>query len=834
MPSSSLVPKKDPTVLLTTAGMLQFKPIFMGLEKRQVPRAVTVQKCCRTTDLDNVGRTARHQTFFEMLGNFSFGDYFKNEVIPWAWEFLTKEIGLPPERLYITVFRDDDEAEEIWLNKAGVAKDHIIRLNEDTNFWAAGPTGPCGPCSEILFDLGIEHGCPEGCGPECDCGRYLEIWNLVFMQYNRDEQGNLTPLPNKNIDTGAGLERMASVLQGVPNNFETDLLFPIVKRVAERAQVTYGESSEQDVSLKIITDHARAVIFLIADGVTPSNEGRGYVLRRIIRRAIRHGKLLGIQGAFLVDLVDPIIEMNSHYAELTQERNFIHQTIAEEERRFGQTIDRGVQLLNTAISTLGPEPVLPGETAFELYDTYGFPLELTIELASEKNVKVDLTGFEAEMTAQKERARQAREQAGISFAESIQSTQPTVFVGYETLSENAVVVETFTDRQGRPAVILDRTPFYAESGGQLGDRGTIAGEAVIDTQKRGDVFVHIMDADTSIPEKGSLVLAQVDSEWRNATKRHHTATHLLQAALQKVVGGQIKQAGSQVGPDELRFDFTYPRGLSEEELARVESLVNQEILKDRGVCTTEMGLEEAQATGAMALFGEKYGSKVRVVSVEDFSRELCGGTHVTQTGMIGAFKIIKEEGIAAGVRRITAVVGMPAIEQFRQAFELIGALTETFKAAPAEIPGRIEKLQETLKAQEQELKQLKQQVAVGKAEALLDQKMDVKGYGLIATVMTGLDADSLKAGAEHLRDRLKSGAVILGGCQEGKVSVIAALSDDLVKAGGHAGKLIGQIMALVGGRGGGKPQLAQGGGGNPDGLEEALQKAAEFLAQQIK
>ncbi|HEY9765585.1 MAG TPA: alanine--tRNA ligase, partial [Chroococcales cyanobacterium] len=381
LPSSSLVPRNDPTVLLTTAGMLQFKPIFMGLEKRRVPRAVTVQKCCRTTDLDSVGRTARHHTFFEMLGNFSFGDYFKNEVIPWAWEFLTVEMGLPKEKLYITVFTDDDEAADIWYKKAGVAQDHLIRLGEDTNFWAAGPTGPCGPCSEILYDLGIEHGCPEGCGPECECGRYLEIWNLVFMQYNRDEQGNLTPLPAKNIDTGMGLERLASVLQGVPNNFETDLIFPILKMVADKAKISYGESPEKDLSLKIVADHLRAVIFLIADGVTPSNEGRGYVLRRIIRRAVRHGKLLGIQGAFLNDLVAPVVEMYSHYQELIQEKTFIFQTLTEEERRFGQTIDRGVQLLQTAMSTIGPDRVLTGETAFELYDTYGFPLELTIELA---------------------------------------------------------------------------------------------------------------------------------------------------------------------------------------------------------------------------------------------------------------------------------------------------------------------------------------------------------------------------------------------------------------------------------------------------------------------
>ncbi|MGE5706688.1 MAG: alanine--tRNA ligase, partial [Bacteroidota bacterium] len=832
LPSSSLVPKNDPTVLLTTAGMLQFKPIFMGLEKRRVPRATTVQKCCRTTDLDSVGRTARHHTFFEMLGNFSFGDYFKSEVIPWAWEFLTVEMKLPVDRLYVTVFTDDDEAADIWKNKVGVPSDHIVRLGEDTNFWAAGPTGPCGPCSEILYDLGPEFGCPGGCGPECDCGRYLEIWNLVFMQFNRDEAGTLTPLPAKNIDTGMGLERLASVLQGVPNNFETDLIFPIVEWVANRAKVSYGDSPEKDLSLKIVADHTRALIFLIADGVTPSNEGRGYVLRRIIRRAIRHGKLLGIQGAFLKDLVDPIVEMYSHYPELPQERNFIFQTIAEEEKRFGQTIDRGVLLLSNAIATLGPDQVLSGETAFELYDTYGFPLELTIELASEKGIKVDLTGFEAQMSAQRERARQAREQAGVTFAEGTISAPATQFTGYENLTEEATVQEVFVDKQERPVVVLNRSPFYAESGGQLGDRGTIAGEPVVDTQKRGDVFVHILAPGAAVPEKGSQILAMVDPEWRDATRRHHTATHLLQAALQKVLGDKIKQAGSQVGPDELRFDFTFPRGLTEEELVQVEDLVNQAILSDLEVCTVEMALEEAQKTGAMALFGEKYGDKVRVVSAGEFSRELCGGTHVATTGRIGSFKINREEGIAAGVRRITAFAGMRALSDYRERFNLVSELTATFKASPAEIPGRIERLQGTIKEQETEIKQLKQQLAVGKSEALLAQKSEVKGHPFVAAI-ADLDADGLKAAADALRDRLH-GIVVLGSRSDGKVSVVATVPDELVKEGGHAGKLVQQIMGVLGGRGGGKPQMAQGGGGNPEALDQAIAQVKEILASQLK
>jgi len=838
LPSSSLVPKKDPTVLLTTAGMLQFKPIFMGIEKPETTRAVTVQKCFRTSDLDNVGRTARHHTFFEMLGNFSFGDYFKAEVIPWAWEFLTGVLALPKDKLWVSVFTTDEEAAVIWREKVGISPDRIVYLGEDSNFWAAGPTGPCGPCSEIYIDLGVERGCgSETCAVGCDCDRFLEIWNLVFMEFNRDEEGRLTPLPAKNIDTGMGLERIASIIQGVPSNYETDLLRPLLEAAASLAGITYGGGGENDVSLKLIADHVRGTIFLIGDGVVPSNEGRGYVLRRIMRRAIRHGKKIGIQRPFLAELGKQVIEQYADYPELPAQRQFIFQVLAEEERRFSQTIDRGQQLLNQAIATFSPataDRVLPGETAFELYDTYGFPFELTTELCGEQGVRVDETGFHASMEAQRDRARSAREASGVSFAATeLANKGATSFTGYEQTESEATVLEVFQEPSGRVGVLLDATPFYAESGGQLGDVGLLGDARVVDTQKQGDAIIHLLADGETAPQVGAKLHAAVDLAQRLNTMRHHTATHLLHAALKEVLGPNVNQAGSLVGPVELRLDFTFPRPLTPEEVTRVEDLVNAQILANQTVTHLQMSMAEAQASGAMALFGEKYGETVRVIDVPGFSKELCGGTHVRATGTIGLFKVLREEGIAAGIRRITAVSGLAALNLLRKQAEVLAETSQLLKTAPEELPERIERLQAKVKAEEAEVAMLRARLAVNATESLLGKAQTVAGKQLIAELAPGLSAGDLKSAVENLRDKLRSGVVVLGSIEDGKVSVLAAASDDAVKDGANAGKLIQAVMASIGGKGGGKPQMAQGGGGDAAKLPEAIAKVSLTLAQQL-
>ncbi|HEY9856514.1 MAG TPA: alanine--tRNA ligase, partial [Stenomitos sp.] len=750
LPSSSLVPKNDPTVLLTTAGMLQFKPIFMGTEPApNPPRVCTVQKCFRTTDLDNVGVTARHHTFFQMLGNFSFGDYFKAGAIAHAWEFLTVVLGLPKEKLWVSVFETDDEAIGIWRDQIGVPADRIVRMGEDSNFWAAGPTGPCGPCSEIYFDLGPERGNGKVdaiLGEDDD--RYLEVWNLVFMEFNRDEAGRLTPLPKKNIDTGMGLERITSVIQGVPSNYDTDLLMPIMEKAASLAGIRYGADAKKDVSLKLIADHVRGSVFLIGDGVVPSNEGRGYVLRRIMRRAVRHGKLIGIPQTFLHELGEVIIQHYAYYPELPAQREFILESLKAEEGRFNQTIDRGTQLLQNAFDTFGADnKVVPGETAFELYDTYGFPFELTVELAAEKGFSVDETGFHAAMEIQRERARAARGEVTFQAVE-LQTKEATPFKGYTSTEETATVKEVFADKSGKTGVVLDHTPFYAESGGQVGDQGFLGTARVVDTQKLGATIVHFLAADATAPKVGDTVAAKVDLERRQDTMRHHTATHLLHAALKQVLGPQVNQAGSLVGPEELRFDFTFARPVTPEELTRVEDLVNAQVFENRPVAHLEMSLTEAQSTGAMALFGEKYGETVRVIDVPGFSKELCGGTHVTATGTIGTFKIVREEGIAAGIRRITAVAGKAALEYFRLQAEAVAQAGGLLKASAEELPERIEKLQEKIKASDNEIKELRTRLAVAQTESLMDHAQSLGAHQLIAAVVPNMGPEALKGAAE--------------------------------------------------------------------------------------
>lgn len=837
-PSASLVPRQDPTVLLTTAGMLPFKPVFMGVEPApEPPRAVTIQKCFRTTDLDLVGRTARHHTFFQMLGNFSFGDYFKAEAIAHAWEFLTGWLQIDQSKLWISVYESDDEAIAIWRDQIGVPADRIVRMGADSNFWAAGPTGPCGPCSEIYFDLGPDagNGNPEAILGEDD-DRYLEIWNLVFMEFNRDEAGNLSPLPAKNIDTGMGLERIASVMQGVSSNFDTDLVKPIVDQIQAIAGLPGIVTGEPRVSLRLMADHLRGATFLVGDGVVPTNEGRGYVLRRIIRRAIRHARLLGIRRPFVREVAEAIIERYGYYPELAAQRAHILEVLAAEEARFGQTIDRGTQLLQTAFDALqGKSTVLTGTTAFELYDTYGFPLELTMELARELGFTVDEAGFHTCMEEQRERARQAREEAGVTFqAMELRHQERTDFVGYQNLSCPATVREVLVDPQGRTGVVLGSTPFYAESGGQVGDQGWLGEAAVVDVQKQGDVIVHLLAEGARAPEIGSTLEARVDVARREATMRHHTATHLLHAALKQVLGDQVHQAGSLVGPGELRFDFSFVRAMTPEELERVENLVNAQILANRGVAHLEMSIARAREEGAMALFGEKYGEVVRVIDVPGFSKELCGGTHVTSTGSIGAFKIVREEGIASGVRRIQAVAGAAAIDLVRDRFRVLERACETLKASPDDLSDRLERLQDRVKESDHMVRELRTQLAIARTSALADRVESLGTCQLLVQQVQDLEPEALRAAAENLLARFDRGLVVLASATGGRVALVAAVSPSLVSEGAHAGKLVSQVLGKIGGKGGGKPQLAQGGGGDVEALPSALGEASTILREQLK
>jgi alanyl-tRNA synthetase len=840
LPSSSLVPRKDPTVLLTTAGMLQFKPIFMGAEKPEHSRVVTVQKCFRTTDLDNVGRTARHHTFFQMLGNFSFGDYFKSEVIPWAWEFLTVNLEIPRERLWISVFETDDEAYRIWHEVVGVAAERIVRMGAEDNFWAAGPTGPCGPCSEIYVDLGVEagNGNPDARLGEDDA-RFLEVWNLVFMEFNRDEAGQLTPLPAKNIDTGMGLERIASVLQGVRSNYDTDMIQPILQAVAKVAGRTYGDDAKTDVSLKLIADHLRASVFLIADGVVPSNEGRGYVLRRIIRRAFRHGRLIGISEHFLHRQVGTVVGLyGDFYTELVERESLVTETLLEEERRFGQTIDRGMALLDEALAGLSSGSQLDGNTAFELYDTYGFPLDLTLELAHERGIGVDEAGFEQLMVAQRDRARAAREKAGIAFSADAVATAVSRFSGYVGLQGVSEVVDVLDLGAGKTGIVLDETPFYAESGGQVGDTGHLfgvigneaegSGEAVCDTQRRNQAIIHVMSGATGF-QVGDRVVARVDGDRRAAIRRHHTATHLLHAALRQVLGTHVTQAGSLVQADGLRFDFTLARAMTDAEIAQVEALVNTEILKNMVVDTAVMDFATARDSGAMALFDEKYGDAVRVLSIGAFSKELCGGTHVASTGEIGLFKVLSESGIAAGVRRIEAVAGLAAYGWAVQTAQTLRVVGDRLKSSLPDIPERLEKLQENLRATEKQLSALQAQLAVARTAALVGAVEEVSGVRFLAAAQMDLTPDALRTAAYSLFEHLNDAVVLLVGVHGGKVSAVALVPDPLIARGVRAGDVLRRFMDEIGGRGSGKANFAQGGGGDATRIDVALKQLKTWL-----
>jgi alanyl-tRNA synthetase len=843
LPSASLVPE-DPTVLLTIAGMLPFKPIFLGQRTPEFKRATTSQKCIRTNDIENVGRTKRHHTFFEMLGNFSFGDYFKEQAIAWGWELVTKVFNLPPERLVVSVFREDDEAFAIWRDKIGVSEARIQRLGEDDNFWNVGPTGPCGPCSEIYYDFHPERG-DENIDLEDDT-RFIEFYNLVFMQYNRDANGNLTPLANKNIDTGMGLERMAQILQGVPNNYETDLVFPIIKKAAEIAGIDYTKVDEETkVSLKVIGDHIRSIVHMVADEIRASNVGRGYVLRRLIRRAVRHGRLVGIQGEFTTQVAEVAIALSEEaYPNLRQRETAIKAELQREESRFLKTLERGEELLGEIIAEVKSQgkTQISGESAFTLYDTYGFPVELTSEIAAENNLTVDEAGFEVEMEKQKQRGRDAHETIDLTVQGSLdqlaEHIQVTEFLGYTqsaaTSKVEVLLVGGVSQEEAEAGtevqIVLSQTPFYAESGGQIGDRGYISGDGVLvtihDVKKESDFFVHFGRIERGTLRVGDEVMAQIDPACRRRVQANHTATHLLQAALKKVVDEGISQAGSLVSFDRLRFDFNCPRPVTPEELQQVEETINLWIGEAHSAKVEVLSLAEAKARGAVAMFGEKYGEQVRVIDFPGVSMELCGGTHVSNTSEIGVFKIISESGVASGVRRIEAVSGASILEYLNVRDTVVKDLSDRFKVKPEELPDRITILQNELKTAQKELETLKSQLAIAKSDSLLEKVETVGEFKVLVAKMEDVDPESLKTVAERLLQKLGNGAVVLGSVPEAdKVSLVAAFSPEVNKKGVQAGKFVGAIAKICGGGGGGRPNLAQAGGRDASKLPEALEAA---------
>lgn len=846
LPSASLVPE-DPTVLLTIAGMLQFKPIFLGQRPAEYLRATTSQKCIRTNDIENVGRTARHHTFFEMLGNFSFGDYFKEKAIAYAWELSTEVFGLPPERLVVSVFREDDEAFAIWRDQVGIPAHRIQRMDEADNFWVSGATGPCGPCSEIYYDFHPELG-DEKIDLEDDT-RFIEFYNLVFMQYNRDSDGNLTPLAKQNIDTGMGLERMAQILQRVPNNYETDLILPIITTAADIAKIDYFKADENTkVSLKVIGDHVRSVVQMISDGITASNVGRGYILRRLVRRVVRHGRLIGITGTFTGQVAETAIALGeAAYPQLREREVAIKTELQREETRFLETLERGEKLLTETISKTitKSEKIISGVDAFVLYDTYGFPLELTQEIAEEQGLTVDTEGFTAEMEKQRERSQSAHEVIDLTAHQSLEQMgiKPTEFLGYTDLGSSAVVqtillagepVSTATAGE-QVQIILDRTPFYGESGGQIGDRGSLAqGNLLVrvtQVQKQAGVFIHFGQVERGTLEKGMAVTALVDRTCRRRSMANHTATHLLQAALRKIVDPGISQAGSLVDFDRLRFDFNLPRAVTAAELEAIEDLVNTWISEAHSAEVEVMPIAEAKAKGAIAMFGEKYGAEVRVVDYPGVSMELCGGTHVGNTAEIGVFKITAETGIAAGVRRIEAVAGAAVLDYLQVRETVVRELSDRFKAKPEELTQRVSNLQTELKNTQKQLETLKQEMAILQSDQLLEKVEAIGGFSTLVAQLGDVDGESLKTAATRLLQKLGAGAVILASVPEpDKVNFVAAFSPEVNQKGLQAGKLVGEIAKLCGGGGGGRPNLAQAGGKDASKLPEALALAQKQLS----
>ena len=850
VPSSSLVPADDPTLLFTNAGMVQFKKVFTGEEKRSYTRAVSIQKCLRAggkhNDLENVGFTARHHTFFEMLGNFSFGDYFKKEAIEMGWEFLTRILNLPPEKLWVSVYMEDNEAYEIWRSM-DVPEDRIVRLGKEDNFWQMGDTGPCGPCSEIIIDQGPEVGCgrPE-CSVGCDCDRYLELWNLVFMEFERKETGELLPLPRPSIDTGMGLERITAVVEGVKSNYDTDLFLPIINAISHDTGIEYVSHSydTQVVALRVIADHVRAITFLISDGVLPSNEGRGYVLRRIIRRGARYGRLIGLHRPFLYKYIDLVIErMEAHYPEIKENRDLITTVTHREEEGFINTLEHGMKILEDLIGDLlnRGEKYIPGEELFRLYDTYGFPVDLTAEIAREKGLALDEKGFHRAMEEQRERARRAGlgEKKVKPIYKELGLSQPA-FVGYETMETTGHVIAIIKDntsvtgayRGEEIEVIFDPTPFYGESGGQIGDRGVAIGPKgtlnIVDTQKPLGLIVHkarVVDGEIRVGEEWIL---KVNRNMRKATARSHTATHMLHAALRSVVGSHVKQSGSLVEPDRLRFDFSHFKPLSREEIKMIEALVNEKILENLSLITHVMDLQEAMESGALALFDEKYGEKVRVVEIPGFSKELCGGTHCKATGDIGSIKIIDEGGVAAGIRRIEALTGKRAMEYIDKEEEILEDIGKILKTPAEEFPERLERLVSILKEQEKELIQLKQELNSYRVQDILSHITHVDNISIVATKVDVATMEELRHLGDLLKTRLKSGVIALGANIGGKASLLVMVTKDLTPEI-DAREVINAIAIEVEGRGGGRVDMAQAGGKKIEGLTRAIKKVPEVI-----
>lgn len=855
LPSFPLVPRNDNSLLLINSGMAPMKAYFTGQEIPPSKRVTTCQKCIRTGDIDNVGKTARHGTFFEMLGDFSFGDYFKNEIVPWSWEFVTKVLEIPEDRLYVTIYEEDDETGKIWHDVVGLPWDRIVKLGKEDNFWEHG-TGPCGPCTEIYYDRGPEYGCDSPtCGVGCDCDRYMEFWNLVLTQFNAEEDGTYTELAMKNVDTGMGLERMATIMQGVDSIFDVDTVKSIRDAVCAKAGVEYGKDHKTDVSVRVITDHIRSVTMMTADGVLPSNEGRGYVLRRLLRRAARHGKLLGIEGEFLAELSKSVIACSGEaYPELVEKQDYIFKILSIEENSFYKTIDKGMEILKADMEEMkaAGEKVMSGEKSFRLYDTYGFPVDLTKEILAEEGMEIDEDAFTAEMKAQKERARSARAKSNyMGAAETVYNELPveleTAFAGYDVydvanakivaLVANEAVAET-AQAGDTVAIFLDRTPFYAESGGQVGDQGVIKTETGVVKVTNcvkvvGGKIAHMGEVTEGLVQVGEMACASIDVELRMASSRNHSATHLLHKALRTVLGTHVEQAGSYVSAERLRFDFTHFAAMTADEIKEVERLVNDAIFASYDVHTDEMSIDEARNRGAMALFGEKYGEVVRVVDMGGYSIELCGGAHLKNTAQVGSFKILSENGVAAGVRRIEAVTGKEALKHYQAQEDEIKEICRLVKSTPDKLISRLEQLLAEQKETAKELEKLKAKMAGGAADEMLNSKVEIGGVAVLAAEVKDMDGNALRTMGDQLKQKLGSGVVVLASGKDGKVNLMAMATDDVVKKGVHAGNIIKAAAAVCGGGGGGRPNMAQAGGKDASKIADALEKAKAMVAEQL-
>jgi len=856
-PSASLVPS-DPSILLTIAGMVPFKPIFLGQVKSLLKRATTSQKCIRTNDIENVGKTARHHTFFEMLGNFSFGDYFKEDAIKWAWEFFTEVIGFPEEKLWVSIFKDDDESYDIWHNLIGLPEKRIVRLGEEDNFWKVGPTGPCGPCSEIYIDLGEEKASKGGGGVGVD-ERYLELWNLVFMQYNREKDGSLTPLPKQNIDTGLGLERIASVLQKADTDFETDLFLPIIKYVAQNASIKYKEDKKKDLALKVIADHIRALVFMISDGIVPSNEGRGYVLRMLLRRAFRYGKVINYNQPFLYEVAPVVINlMKEVYPEIYKEENRIYQVILAEEKRFQETLNIGIQILDNLKAGLKQKnkDKLSGRDAFKLYDTYGFPLELTRDILEEDGYGIEEDDFKNEMKIQRERSRESWAKTKASaeddkinqklYLDILKKRGETEFIGYDSVEVKSKVIAITKDDKlvdkakagDKCKIYLEKTPFYAEKGGQIGDKGVMTSTSnnnllveILDTQVPIEgLIVHFAEISKGDMKVDEEVLARVDSSRRKAIARNHTVTHLLHRVLRDVLGEHVKQSGSAVNNHHLRFDFNHFAPLTMEELEKIENLVNEKILDELKVETKISTFDEAKEMGAIALFGEKYGEQVRVVKIGEFSLELCGGTHLNSTSNIGLFKIMNEEGIGSGLRRIEAVTGERALKYIKEKENIINEISDKLQTVSYEIPQKINQIIDNANNMKKKIKIIRKKLAHYEVDKLLSKKKEIKGVNIISLKVEAEDNNDLRNWGDLIKNKIKSGIVVLGTeLDNGKVALLAMVTDDLVQKGYNAGNIVKAIAPIVGGKGGGKKTMAQAGGQKVDKINQALEKVYEII-----